>query len=149
MRKLLGIGAVVLGAVGALVCVAAIGLGSAVDLLGYVPNGPALWELYRSAHAFLHVSLTEGLPQVLYEAYAAGLPVVATDVGGVRAAVGEAGLLVPPDDADAAAAALERLRDDEELRGRLVDASLERARAETIEAQLDRIAAFLAASTRS
>ena len=126
-------------------------LGEAVELRGYVPNGPALWSLYRESHVLLHVSLTEGLPQILFEAQAAGLPVVATDVGGVGAALdgGSAGLLVPPRDSEAAAAALERVASDEELRRRLLAAGHENARQETTEAQLDRIVEFMRASMRA
>lgn len=120
-----------------------LGVSGRLTLAGYVPNGPALHARYRRAHAFLHVSLTEGVPQVLFEAQASGLPVVATDVGGVRAAVEGSALLVPPRDVAAAAAAVERLRLEPAERDRLVDASLENARRETLEAQLDRVAAFL------
>jgi glycosyltransferase involved in cell wall biosynthesis len=128
--------------------VAARCLGDAVELLGEVPNGPRLWELYRASDAFLHVSLTEGLPQVLLEAQAAGLPLVATDVGGVGAALagGERGLLVAPGSAAAAAAALERLAADGSLRRRLVRAGLAHARLHTLERALDRLAAILAAA---
>lgn len=121
-----------------------LGLEGSVEALAYVPNGPRLWEQYRSSHAFLHVSLTEGLPQVLFEAQAAGVPIVATAVGGVGHALGggASGLLVPPRDAEAAVEALERLRTDEALRRRLVEAGLENAARETTEAQLDRIAEF-------
>jgi glycosyltransferase involved in cell wall biosynthesis len=131
--------------------VAARGLGDAAELLGEVPNGPRLWELYRSSDAFLHVSLTEGLPQVLLEAQAAGLPLVATDVGGVAAALagGERGLLVAPGSAEAAAAALERLASDMALRRRVVDAGLAHARHHTLERELDRLAAILAAAPAS
>jgi glycosyltransferase involved in cell wall biosynthesis len=128
------------------------GLRDVIELLGYVPNGPELWAEYRRSHVFLHVSLTEGLPQVLFEAQGAGLPVVATNVGGVSAAVGggESALLVPPSDAAAAAAALIRLAGDEAERHRLIAAGLTNAREQTLEAQLDRIAEFLraAAATR-
>src|SRR5204862_3697467 len=122
-----------------------LGVADAIDLAGYVPSGEALWAHYRSSHAFLHVSLTEGLPQVLFEAQAAGIPIVATAVGGVGAALGDgaAGLLVPPSDAAAAARALERLRTDEGLRRELVTEGLRSVRDQTIDRQLDRIAAFL------
>ena len=80
-----------------------LGIGDRIELLGYVPFGPELLAEYRRAHVFLHVSLTEGVPHVLVEALSSGTPIVATDVGGVRAALddGAAGLLVPPDDAAA------------------------------------------------
>ena len=57
-----------------------------------MPLRDGLLALYRSAHVLLHVSWTEGLPQVLFEAFAAGLPVVATDVGGVAEAAGDGAL---------------------------------------------------------
>jgi glycosyltransferase involved in cell wall biosynthesis len=125
--------------------VAARGLEDTVELVGEVVNGPELWALYRRSHAFLHVSLTEGLPQVLVEAQASGLPVVATDVGGVGAALGHGarGLLVAPADAAAAAAALERLAADAGLRERLVSAGLEHAGGQTLERQLDRVTGFV------
>jgi glycosyltransferase involved in cell wall biosynthesis len=120
------------------------GLEGYVDLLGYVPNGPVLWSEYRRSNALLHVSLTEGLPQVLFEAQAAGLPIVATAVGGVADALdqGRLGLLVPPRDARAAADAVERLAADTELRERLVRAGLEHAARESLEMQADRVVAF-------
>ena len=72
-----------------------LGVDDAVELRGYVPHDEGLAETYRKAHALAHVTWTEGLPQILYEAFAARLPVVATDVGGIREAVGDAALLVP------------------------------------------------------
>jgi glycosyltransferase involved in cell wall biosynthesis len=114
-------------------------------LLGHVDLEPGLVTLYREAHAFLHVSWTEGLPQVLFEAFAAGLPVVATDVGGVAQAAADAALLVAPGDAVAPARELGRIASDPELRERLVTRALERAHATTLEATAGRVAAFLAA----
>lgn len=66
-------------------------------------------------------SYAEGLPNTVLEAMAAGVPVVASNVGGVSTLVkdGETGLLVPPADVDALVAALERLIDDAGLRRRL------------------------------
>jgi len=124
------------------------GVADVVELLGYVPNGPELWREYRRSHAFLHVSLTEGLPQVLFEAQGSGLPVVATDVGGVSAAVGRgaSALLMGPNDPRAAADALISLAADPDERTRLIAAGLANAEEQTMEAQLDRVAAFVRAA---
>ena len=121
-----------------------LGLEERSELRGYLPIDGGLMELYRSSDAFLHVSWTEGMPQVLLEAFAAGVPVVATSVGGVPDAVGDAALLVPPGDPDAAARALERLAEDPELRAKLIGRGVERVRGRTLEAESRRVAAFLA-----
>ena len=119
--------------------------GDRVRVLGYVEHGPELFALYRRADLFVHVARTEGLPQVLIEAQAFGLPVVGTDVGGVAGALGhgEAGLLVPPGDGRALAAAVRRLVSDAELRERVRAAGRERTRDLTLERQAARVAAFL------
>ena len=121
---------------------AALGVADAAALRGYLPHR-GLGAAYREAHAFLHVSRTEGLPQVLFEAFAARLPVVATAVGSVPSASGDAVLLVEADDAEAAAERLRELAASETLRRRLAEAGLRRARAHTMEAELRRTAAFL------
>ena len=63
-------------------------------------------------------SLSEGLSNVLLESMAAGVPVVATRVGGTPEAVehGETGLLVPPSDPQGLATAMARLLTDNGLR---------------------------------
>jgi glycosyltransferase involved in cell wall biosynthesis len=121
-----------------------LGLLDRVELLGYVPIDGGLLDLYRSSHAFLHVSWTEGFPQVLVEAFATGLPTVATAVGGVPAAARGAAVLIEPGDAIAAAGALERIASDARLREELIEAGLERAHAGTLEAASRRLAQFLA-----
>ena len=121
-----------------------LGVQGAAELRGYVPIDGGLPELYRSSHAFLHISWTEGLPQVLFEAFAAGLPVVATEVGGVPAAAAGAALLVPPGDPERPAAELARLGRDGALRDRLIAAGLARVREHTLEAECRRVAEFLA-----
>ena len=72
----------------------------------------------------------EPLGLVALEGAAAGLPVVASDHGGVREAVrhGETGLLVPPGDTAALAGALRLLADDPHLAGRLGAAGAELVR---------------------
>jgi len=80
---------------------------------------PILW----AADIFVHVPTTfpEGTPNAVLEAMAAGLPVIATPVGGIGEIVrhGETGWLVPPNDASALAEALRHLRADSSLRRRL------------------------------
>jgi glycosyltransferase involved in cell wall biosynthesis len=68
-------------------------------------------RLLAAADIFVLPSLTEALPTVIAEAMAAGLPIVATTVGGIPEMVrhGEAALLVPPADPEALAAAVLRL----------------------------------------
>ncbi|ONH33193.1 glycosyltransferase family 4 protein [Protofrankia sp. BMG5.30] len=123
-----------------------LGVDGRVVFEGYVPFGPALLRFYRQAHILVHVSFTEGVPQVLIEGLACGTPVVATDVGGVRAALdgGRAGLLVPPSDVGRLVTAINRLVDDADLRDRLVAHGLVTARAVTLEAEASRVARFIA-----
>ncbi len=122
-----------------------LGVGEYLKLTGFIPFGPRLLERYRDADAFVHVSLTEGLPQVLYEAMGSGLPIVATDVGGVSDALenGRAGLVVPPDDEDALVGAIERLASEPDLRRRLGVRALELARGVTIDSESARVAEFI------
>jgi glycosyltransferase involved in cell wall biosynthesis len=122
---------------------AELGVGENAELLGYVPFGDELDELYRTSHVLLHVSHTEGLPQVLLEGFAAATPVVATDVGGVGAAAGDAAVLIPPADAEAAATAVRRVVEDPELRAGLRAAGHRYALAHTAEKETGRVAEFL------
>jgi glycosyltransferase involved in cell wall biosynthesis len=125
----------------------ALGLSDQARFVGYVPMADGLRGLYARAHMFVHVSLTEGMPQVLIEAAAAGLPIVATDVGGVAAGIGrEAALLVPPCDCAALVQAISRLDADAELRRRCAAAALRFARATTLEIEAARVARFVLGS---
>jgi glycosyltransferase involved in cell wall biosynthesis len=119
-----------------------------INLVGYVPFGPELMKLYRDAHLFVHVALTEGLPQVLLEAMAAATPIVATDVGGVSAALehGAAGILVAPGDRDALVDGVLRMVDDPALRRRSVESGITLARRRTLEAEAAAVAGFIAGS---
>jgi glycosyltransferase involved in cell wall biosynthesis len=126
--------------------IAELGLTARVDLRGYVAFGPPLLALYRTAHALVHVSLTEGVPQTIVEALACGTPVIASSVGGIPDLLrhGAAGLLVPPKRADALAGAVLRLSEDEALRRRLVAGGLAVARTRTLEGESERTARLLA-----
>jgi len=120
------------------------GLQERISLRGHVPMGDELLAVYRESHLLLHVSLTEGFPQVLLESFAAALPTVATDVGGIAAAAGPAVALIPAGDAPAAIQALERLLGDPAERRALVDAGNALVRRHTLDSETRRVAEFIA-----
>jgi glycosyltransferase involved in cell wall biosynthesis len=95
-------------------------------------SGPELDRAYAAADLLVLASHAETYGMVVTEALARGLPVLATDVGGVTEALGfgqdgtRPGLLVPPGDPEALGAALRAWLGDAELRGRLRRAARER-----------------------
>jgi glycosyltransferase involved in cell wall biosynthesis len=109
--------------------VSARGLDRSVTFLGPVSQARLLSE-YRRASVFALACRVDGdgdrdgIPNVMVEAMAAGLPVVSTAVSGIPELVedGRTGLLVPPDDAEALADAVWRLAKDPSLAARLAGA---------------------------
>lgn len=101
--------------------------------LGYRDDVPAI---LAASDIFALPSHFEGLPMSIIEAMLTGLPVVSTDIRGPREQVidGETGLLVPPATTAPLAQALKRLADDPDLRARMGQAGLTRARARFDEA---------------
>ena len=108
---------------------AELGLRDAARLLGTRADVP---ELLATAHCVLLASDYEGCPLSVLEAMAAGVPVVATAVGGIPEIVadGETGLLTPRGDAQALARALETVLADRDLATRLGAEGRARARRE-------------------
>jgi colanic acid/amylovoran biosynthesis glycosyltransferase len=119
--------------------IASLGLDDAVELSGALPR-ERLLRLYRQASALAAPCVVcrdgnrDGLPTVLVEAMALGVPVVATPVAGIPELVADedTGLLVPEQDPEALAAALERVVTDAELAARL-----SRAGRELVEREFD------------
>lgn len=91
-------------------------------------QGAALRDWYGWADVLVLTSDQEGMPLVLLEAMASGLPVVATDVPGVRSTLGDAGLIVTPT-AAAVAAAIDELAADPARREELARLGRRRVRA--------------------
>jgi phenylacetate-CoA ligase len=123
-----------------------LGIAGALELAGFVAPGEALLARYHAADLLVHVAVTEGLPQVLLEAFATGTPVVATAVGGVPATLehGAAGWLVPPRDLDALVKAIRTAAGDEEERRRRARRGLAIAREHALEPEAARVARWLA-----
>ena len=126
--------------------------------LRFVPfqnDSERLADYYRAADVYLHAAHVESFGNVLLEARACGTPVVATAVGGIPEHVrdGATGLLVPPGDAPAFAAAVERLLADEPLRAALAAEGLRQVTRDfSLDVQAERFLAWyrdiLAAETR-
>lgn len=102
-------------------------LRDSVKMLGHLPAGDA----YTRWSVFVLPSRQEAFPLSTLEAMAAGVSVIATNVGGIPEQIVhlEHGILVPPDDAAAIAAWIRRLHDDPDLRARLATAGRARTRA--------------------
>jgi colanic acid/amylovoran biosynthesis glycosyltransferase len=94
------------------------------DIPAFMHNG----DLYALACVWAPDCDVDGLPQMLMEAMACGLPAVSTDLVGIPDLIedGRTGLLVPAEDVEALAGALERLMDGAGLRQRLAAAGRQR-----------------------
>ena len=105
--------------------IAACGVGDRVEVRGVVSEDEKV-RLLQTAHVIASASEKEGWGLTVLEAAACGTPAVVTDVPGLRDAVrdGETGLLVPPGDAAAMAAAIGGLLEDQALRERLAAGAL-------------------------
>jgi glycosyltransferase involved in cell wall biosynthesis len=98
-----------------------LGLTNRVEFLGERGDVP---QLLADASIFALITHLEGLPLAILEAMRASLPVVASDVGGVRETIddGRTGYLIPHGDTEALRARLQTLIDDSALRRRLGEA---------------------------
>jgi glycosyltransferase involved in cell wall biosynthesis len=102
-----------------------------------VPSTPSekMHEVFAAHDVFLFPSLMEGLPSVVLEAMASGMPVITTETCGMPDVIddGVDGLLIPPADSQAIEDAVLRLAEDPELARRLGVAAQERMRRQTWE----------------
>lgn len=118
-----------------------LGLADRVVLAGYRNDVP---RVLKELDLFVFPSLWEGMPYVVLEAMASGLPVVATDVNGSRDLVvpGETGTIVPPSDVDALDDACADILDDPRKAKTMANNARERVRAHyTLDVMLDKIEA--------
>jgi len=105
-------------------CVAELGVGDKVQLLGWI-NGVDKERYLAEAMVYVLPSYFEGLPMSILEAMAVGLPVLSTPIGGIPEEVtdGVEGFLVEPGDIDALTARLFQLLDDPGLARRMGEAA--------------------------
>ena len=107
-----------------------LGLTDQVEQLGYTAYEDA-HDVYRRGDVFVSPTYAEGFSNTVLEAMASGLPVVSTDVVGVRDCIRhlDNGSLVPPADPAALAAGIARVLDDAELRVGTAARALDEVRA--------------------
>jgi glycosyltransferase involved in cell wall biosynthesis len=98
------------------------------DRIRFLGRRTDIPEVLAASDLMVLPSLCEGLPLSILEAMGARRPVIATDIGGTNEAIvdGTTGLLVPPADPPALAAAVRRLLDDPALAALLADAGWRR-----------------------
>lgn len=102
-----------------------------------LPGGIENADIYVKAFdVFVLPSRKEGFPYVILEAMQAGLPIVATDVGGVKEALGDAGILTPPEDPVKLAEAITNLINNHDLREALSAKALKQSQNFTEEKML-------------
>jgi glycosyltransferase involved in cell wall biosynthesis len=92
-------------------------LGDNCEFVGHYTDPLGRSAFMNSLDVFVLPSFAEGTPNSIMEAMSHGLPVIASDVGGIADMIGDdAGLLVPPGDVNALAMAMSRLASDPALR---------------------------------
>lgn len=118
---------------------AELGVAENVCWEGHVAFGSAIFSQMDRSDVFVLPSLSEGTPRVLVEARARGLPVISTNVGGIPTSVADGvdGWLVPPRDAPALAAAIQKVIDDAPVRRQLIRAGRQRVETLTLERFVD------------
>ena len=109
-----------------------------LHFLGRVPRTDIQQE-YALADIFVLPSLAEGSAEVIYEALAAGLPVITTEAAGSVVQDGIEGFIVPEGNAEALADRIEELVENRELRDRMAVAARERAKDYTWEKYAERL----------
>lgn len=101
---------------------------SNVELVGTQTHEQVL-KMLREADVFLFPSYTEGFANALLEAMAAGLPVIATDVGANAEMIeNEGGIIIPMGEADSIVRSIELLKEDRELRLKMSTWNVEKVR---------------------
>jgi glycosyltransferase involved in cell wall biosynthesis len=122
------------------------GLENRMHFKGYIPAGKELWRWYSVADIFILPSLSEAQGKVLIEAMAAGLPIIATSIGGIPSIIehGRTGLLVPPHAPNKIVDEICNLIRDAGMRKLLAECGLAAVRSSTIETQTEKIMSQLA-----
>ena len=121
------------------------GFADNVRFAGKVAHGEELYDFFRESDIFVLPSVAaEGVPRVTHEAMAFGCPVIATDIGSVAWQLyDDAGIVVPPGDAESLARAIAEVIDKIDLRRSLSEKGFRRSLEYTFEKQKATISQFV------
>jgi len=121
-------------------------LNGSVLLVAAKPFGQALFDEYKTGDLFVLPSLSEGIPKVLFEAMAFGLPIVATRVGGIPDIIKNEinGLLVDPLDSKGLANSIQRIIETSSLRRSIIKENYKIVQGYTLNRQIDKFVQFVA-----
>jgi colanic acid/amylovoran biosynthesis glycosyltransferase len=128
-----------------------LGIAGRVTFSGSIDQG-GIREFYRRADAFVLPSFAEGVPVVLMEAMASGVPCVTTAIAGIPELItsGRDGILVPPSDAKLLADAILLLKESPELCDRLANEGRRKvSHSYDLETNVDRLASVFARHLKS
>ncbi len=119
-----------------------LGIDGYIEFLGPIKWGEDLFNIMKGSDVLVLPSLTEGLPLVLIEAMSQGVPVVATNVGGITELIRDNfnGLLVRPNSPKELANAIIEIIKNVEKRENLIKNGLDTARINTFSVQIGRLA---------
>ncbi len=91
-----------------------LGLDNKVEFIGHISESKKVAELLKLSDIFVFPTMTEGLPRVILEAMASGLPCIATDVGGIPELLSEH-CLIKPNDSEGLVKKIKQLSNNKDL----------------------------------
>ena len=113
-----------------------------VEFKEYIPFGRRLLQIYRNADVFIMSSIHfEGFPRVILEAMGAGLPVLATNIGGVSGIIknNENGIIIKPNSQEDICRAVKELIQNPKLRRKIIRNSLYSIKQHTAEVEVKKV----------
>lgn len=113
--------------------------------LGFISYGRKLNKVYQDSDIFVLPSLSEGIPKVLLEAMANGLPIIASDVGGIPEIIKdmENGILVTPKSPEVIAGAAKMIIEKDSLRKKLIQNGYNFVKEHTAEKEAEKVAKLI------
>ena len=107
--------------------------------------GEGLFDVYKKSDIFILPSLTEGFPKTIFEAMAFGVPVIATDVGGISGIIKHEvnGILVKPKSSTGLVDAIDKICFNEDLYYKIIKHGYDTVKRFTIEKQHANMIAIL------